>query len=165
MLFNIKPLKSTDEVRSEIRRIVARQKKGSDDDLSAFQGEIEELLSLLEFKPEWKKQPVVARAARIEGSGAPDRVTPYSQDIVLPNTKHDLGLVTKMLNYMREQKKLQAVKQPLFVQPDEISLARKEGKIDFEGGRIMSQVSIVFQKGAIMYVGFVFGRNYVILQN
>ena len=165
MLFNIKPLKSTDEVRGEIRKIVARQKKGGADDLSAFQGEIEELLSLLEFKPEWKRQPVVARAARIEGAEAPGKTTPYSQDVALPDTKHDLGLVTKMLNYMRGQKQLPAVKQPLFVQPDEISLARKEGRINFEGGKIMSQVSVVLQKGAIMYVGFVFGRNYVILQN
>ncbi|HXV45254.1 MAG TPA: hypothetical protein VD736_01115 [Nitrososphaera sp.] len=165
MLFNIRPLKNTDEVRNEIRKIVARQKKGSDDDLKAFGGEIEELLSLLEFKPEWKKLPVVARVARIEGAEAAGKVTPYSEDIVLPNTKHDLLLVVKMLNYLREQKQLKAVKQPMFVQPDEISLARKEGKISFEGGRIMSQVSIVLQKGAIMYAGFVFGRNYVILQN
>jgi hypothetical protein len=162
LLFNIRPLKSTDEVRNEVRKIVARQKKGSADDLSAFSGEIEELLSLLEFKPEWKKLPVVARAARIEVAGS---ITPYREDVVLPNTKHDLELVLRMLNYLREQKQLQAVKQPLFVQPDEISLARKEGKINFEGGKIMSQVSVVLQKGAIMYVGFVFGRNYVILQN
>lgn len=162
MLFNIRPLKSTDEVRNEVRKIVARQKKGSADDLTAFSGEIEELLSLLEFKPGWKKLPVVARAARIEVAGS---ITPYSEDVVLPNTKHDLELVLRMLNYLREQKQLQAVKQPLFVQPDEISLARKEGKINFEGGKIMSQVSVVLQKGAIMYVGFVFGRNYVILQN
>lgn len=165
MLFNIRPLKSTDEVRNEVRKIVARQKKGSADDLTAFQGEIEELLSLLEFKPEWKKLPVVARAARIEGAEAPGKMTPYSQDVVLPDTKHDLELVTKMLNYMREQKQLPAVRQPLFIQPDEISLARKEGKTSFEGGRIMSQISVVLQKGAIMYAGFVFGRNYVILQN
>ena len=165
MLFNIRPLKNTDEVRSEIRKILARQKKGSADDVSAFQGEIEELLSLLEFKPEWKKLPVVVRAARLEGAEAPGKVTSYSQDLVLPNTKHDLSLVTKMLNYMREQKQLQPVKQPLFVQPDEISCARKEGKINFEGGKIVSQVSVVLQKGAVMYVGFVFGRNYVILQN
>jgi hypothetical protein len=165
LLFNIRPLKNTDEVRNEIRKIVARQKKGSNDDLTAFGGEIEELLSLLEFKPEWKKLPVVARVARIEGAEAPGKVTPYSEDVVLPNTKHDLLLVVKMLNYLREQKQLQAVKQPLFVQPDEISLARKEGRISFEGGRIMSQVSIVLQKGAIMYAGFVFGRNFVILQN
>jgi hypothetical protein len=162
LLFNIRPLKSTDEVRNEVRKIVERQKKGSADDLTAFNGEIGELLSLLEFKPEWKKLPVVARAARIEGAG---KITPYSEDVVLPNTKHDLELVVRMLNYMREQKQLQAVKQPLFVQPDEISLARKEGKINFEGGKIMSQISVVLQKGAVMYVGFVFGRNYVVLQN
>jgi len=165
LLFNIRPLKSTNEVRNEIRKIVARQKKGSADDLTAFKGEIEELLSLLEFKPEWKKLPVVARAARIEGAEMPGKMTPYSQDVVLPNTKHDLDLVVKMLNYMREQKQLQKVKQPLFAQPDEISIARKEGKINFEGGKILSQVSVVLQKGAIMYVGFVFGRNYVIMQN
>jgi len=165
LLFNIRPLKSTDEVKNEIRKIVARQKKGSADDLTAFTGEIEELLVLLEFKPEWKRLPVVARALRIEGAEAPGRITPYSQDIVLPNTKHDLNLVTKMLNYLREQKQLQVVKQPLFVQPDEISLARKEGKINFEGGKIISQIAVVIQKGAIMYAGFVFGHNYLILQN
>lgn len=144
---------------------MARQKKGSADDLTAFNGEIEELLVLLEFKPEWKRLPVVARALRIEGAEAPGRITPYSQDIVLPNTKHDLNLVTMMLNHLREQKQLQVVKQPLFMQPDEISLARKEGKINFDGGKIISQIAVVIQKGAIMYAGFVFGRNYLILQN
>jgi hypothetical protein len=165
LLFNIRPIKSTDEVRNEIRKIVARQKKESADDITAFSGEIEELLALLDFKPEWRKLPVVARALRIEGAEAQGRITPYSEDIVLPDTKHDLQLVVRMLNYMREQKQLQAVKQPLFVQPDEISLARKDGKISFDGGRIISQISVILQKGAIMYVGFVFGRNYVILQN
>jgi hypothetical protein len=83
---------------------------------------------------------------------------------MLPNTKHDLALVLKMLNYMREQKQLPAVKMPLFVQPDEISLS-PQVKIDFDVCKIISQISVVLQKGAIMYVGFVFGRNYVILQN
>lgn len=165
MLFNIRPLKSTCEVRSEIRKIVARQKKGSADDLAAFSGEIEELLALLDFKPEWHRLPVVARALRIDGAEAPGRITPYSEDVILPDTKHDLQLVVMMLNYMRERNQLPAVRQPLFVQPDEISLARKNGKIDFDGGRIISQISVILQKGAIMYVGFVFGRNYVILQN
>lgn len=165
MLFNIRPLKNTDEVRNEIRKIVARQKKGSADDITAFSGEIEELLALLDFKPEWRKLPVVARALRIEGAEAQGRITSYSEDIVLPDTKHDLQLVVRMLNYMREQKQLQAVRQPLFVQPDEVSLARKDGKINFDGGKIISQISVILQKGAIMYVGFVFGRNYVILQN
>jgi hypothetical protein len=162
LLFNIRPLKNIDEARNEIRKIVVRQKKGSADDLTAFKSEIEELLSLLEFKPEWKKLPVVARAARIKIA---DNMMPYTEDIVLPDTKHDLELVLNMLNYMREQRQLQAVKMPLFVQPDEISLARHERKVNFDGGKIISQISVVLQKGAIMYIGFVFGRNYVILQN
>jgi hypothetical protein len=53
---------------------------------------------------------------------------------------------------------------PLFVQPDEISIARSEGRISFEGGRIISQIALVLQKGAIMYAGFVFGRDFAILQ-
>jgi len=165
MLFNIRPLKSTDEVRNGVRKIVARQKKGSADDLTAFRGEIEELLSILEFKPEWGRRPVVARAARIDGAEMPRRITPYRGEVVLPDTKHDLDLILKMLNYMREQKQLQPVKMPLFVQPDEISLSPQEGKIDFNVGKIISQISVVLQRGAIMYVGFVFGRKYVILQN
>lgn len=163
MLFNIRPLKSIEEVRNGIRKIVARQKKGSADDLSAFRGEIEELLSILEFKFEWRKLPVVARVARIEG--AEDMITRYREDVVLPNTKHDLELVLKMLNYMREQKQLKAVKMPLFLQPDEISVSQQGRKINFDGSKIISQLSVVLQKGAIIYVGFVFGRNYVILEN
>ena len=163
MLFNIRPLKSIEEVRNGIRKIVARQKKGSTDDLSAFRGEIEELLSILEFKIEWRKLPVVARVARIEG--AEDMTTQYRGDVVLPNTKHDLELVLKMLNYMREQKQLKAVKMPLFLQPDEISVSQQGRKINFDGSKIISQLSVVLQKGAIIYLGFVFGRNYVILEN
>lgn len=162
MLFNIRPLKTSDEVRSEVSKLVGKQKKGTMDDLTAFAGEIGELLALLEFKPQWKSSPVVARVARISIEG---KTVAYSEDVNLPNTKHDLDLVLKMLNYMREQKQLKAVKMPLFVQPDEISLAHREGRISFEGGTIVSQISVVLHKGAIMYVGFVFGREYVILQN
>lgn len=161
MLLNIKPLKNTTQVRDEIRKIVARQKKGSIDDLTPFSAEIDKLLLELEFKPDWKKLPVVARAAMLD---IEDKIVPFSEDIVLPNTKHDLELVVKMLNYLREQKKLRAVKMPLFIQPDEVSLAHKEGKFSHEGGKISSQISVVLQKGAIMYAGFVFGRDYVILQ-
>lgn len=161
MLLNIKPLKNTAQVRAEVKKIVARQKKGTIDDLTPFSAEIDRLLLELEFKPDWKKLPVVARAAMLDIEG---KIVPYSEDIVLPNTKHDLELVVKMLNYLREQKKLSAVKMPLFIQPDEVSLAHKEGKFSHEGGKISSQISVVLQKGAIMYAGFVFGRDYVILQ-
>jgi len=163
LLFNIRPLKSIEEVRNGIRKIVARQKKGSADDLSAFRGEIEELLSILEFKFEWRRLPVVARVTRIEG--AEDMITRYREDVLLPNTKHDLDLVIKMLNYMREQKQLKPVKMPLFLQPDEISVSQQGRKINLDGSKIISQLSVVLQKGAIIYVGFVFGRNYVILEN
>jgi hypothetical protein len=161
MLFNINPLKSTGQVRREVNRIVGKQKKGSADDLTAFAEEIERLLLQIEFKADWRKLPVVARAAMIDAGGT---AVPFTEDIVLPNTKHDLDLVIKMLNYLREQKKLSAVKMPLFVQPDEISLAHSGGKFSHAGGKIISQISLVLQKGAIMYVGFVFGRDYVILE-
>lgn len=161
MLFNIKPLKSTEQVRNEVKRIVAKQKKGSRDDLTPFGTEIDRLLSYVEFKPEWKKLPVVARVALVDSG---EKCIPYVGDVVMPDTKHDLDLVIKMLNYMRERKKLNAVKMPLFVQPDEIALAHREGKFSNDGCEISSQISIVLQKGAIMYLGFVFGRDYVILQ-
>ena len=108
---------------------------------------------------------MVARVARIEGAELPDMITRYSEEVVLPNTKHDLELVLKMLNYMREQKQLETVKMPLFLQPDEISVSPQGRKINFDGSKIISQLSVVLQKGAIIYVGFVFGRNYVILEN
>ena len=160
MLFNIKPVKSTEEVQNEVKKIVARQKPGSMDDLTPFDGEIETLLKQLVFKPSWKKLPVVARVAIIEFG---DKTEPFTEDIVLPNTKHDLELVLKMLNYMREQKKLNKVNMPLFIQPDEISLASAEGKTTYDGGKIKSQLALVLQKGAVMYAGFVFGKDYAIL--
>lgn len=70
-----------------------------------------------------------------------------------------------MLNHMRAQKGFAEAKQPLFVQPDELSLARKEGRIDFEADSILSQLAIVFQKGTIIMIGFVFGRDFVLLEN
>ena len=54
---------------------------------------------------------------------------------------------------------------PLFVQLDKVSLARKGDKINFDGDKIMSQITVVIQKWSVMYVRqFMFGRNYVILQ-
>jgi hypothetical protein len=161
VLFNVNPVKNSDQVRAETRKIVARQKKGSIDDLTPFNAEIERLLLQIQFKPEWKKLPVVTRVAILDIG---NETVPFAEDIVLPNTKHDLELVVKMLNYMREQKKLRAVKMPLFVQPDEIALAHELGTFSHAGGKIESQISIVLQKGAIMYAGFVFGRDYAILQ-
>ena len=64
VLFNLRPVKDVAHIRSEVERIVARQKRGSDDDLSAFRGEINDLLSAMtEFHREWKKLAAVFRVA------------------------------------------------------------------------------------------------------
>ena len=146
LLFFHKDLKDLDSVKNEVGRIIAKQKSGSPYDLSSFKITIEELLnSISEFNP--------------------DNVITYHENVVLPETKHDLELVIKMLNYMREQKKLRRANMPLFIHPDEILLAYREGKISFSGGDIQTQMAIVFQKGSIMLIGFVYGRDYVIISN
>ena len=174
-----KDLKDLDSVKNEVERIIGKQKSGSPYDLSPFKITIKELLnSISEFSPDWNKLPVVFRIARIVkiGSTQPydvrgnkhnnsDRVITYQENVVLPDTKHDLELVIKMLNYMREQKKLKRANMPLFIHPDEILFAHREGKISFSGGDIQTQMAIVFQKGSIMLIGFVYGRDYVILNN
>jgi hypothetical protein len=142
---------------------------------------IEELLdSISDFNLDWNNLPVVFRIARIvksstsqqydlnannaneSGSGG---IITYQENIVLPDTKHDLELVIKMLNYMRERKKLKRTNMPLFIHPDEILIAYREGKIPSSSTDIQTQMAIVFQKGSIMHIGFVFGRDYVILDN
>lgn len=181
MLFSRKYLKDLSSARNEIERIIAKQKPGSPYDLSSFKGRIEELLdSISEFNPAWNKLPVVFRIARIVKSSTTQRydvsansanntdregVITYQENIVLPDTKHNLELVIKMLNYMREQKKLKRTNIPLFIHPDELLLAHREGRISFSAGEIQTQMTIIFQKGSIMHVGFVFGRDYVILNN
>lgn len=181
MLFFRKYLKDLDSVRNEVERIIAKQKPGSPYDVSPFKTRIEELLnSISDFNLDWNNLPVVFRIARIvknsttqqydlsannaNDSGGGGVIT-YQENIVLPNTKHDLELVIKMLNYMREQKKLKKTNMPLFIHPDEILIAYKEGKISFSAGEIQTQMTIIFQKGAIMHVGFVFGSDFVILNN
>ncbi|WP_415281689.1 hypothetical protein [Candidatus Nitrososphaera sp. FF02] len=163
VLFNVRPVKDIAQVKSEIEKIIARQKRGSEDDLSAFRGEMGDLLSAVtEFHQEWKKPPVVFRVARVRVG---NNTHTFKENVVLPDIKHDLDLILQMQNHTRKEKGLPEVKMPLFVQPDEISLAYKEGRCDFEGGNIESQLAIIFQKGAVMWVGFVFGRDYVLLQS
>ncbi|HZA48984.1 MAG TPA: hypothetical protein VE521_08700 [Nitrososphaera sp.] len=181
MLFFRKYLKDLDSVRNEVQRIIAKQKSGSPYDVSPFRAVIEELLdSISDFNLDWNNLPVVFRIARIvksstsqqydlnannaneSGSGG---IITYQENIVLPDTKHDLELVIKMLNYMRERKKLKRTNMPLFIHPDEILIAYREGKIPSSSTDIQTQMAIVFQKGSIMHIGFVFGRDYVILDN
>jgi hypothetical protein len=172
-----------ESVKTEVRRIIAKQKSGSPYDVSQFNGRIEEILdSILEFNPEWNKLPVVFRIARIvkkstqqnDLSGCADNsqrsiggeeLVTYQENIILPDTNHDLDLVIKMLHYMREKKKLKRANMPLFVQPDELLIAYKEGKISFLGSEIRAQIVIVFQKGSITHVGLVFARHYVVLES
>ena len=181
MLFFRKYLKDLDSVRNEVERIIAKQKSGSPYDVSLFKARIEELLnSISDFNLDWNNLPVVFRIARIVKSSATQQydvsanndsntdsgsIITYQENIVLPDTKHDLGLVIKMLNYMREQKKLKRTNMPIFIHPDEILIAYREGKISFSAGEIQTQMTIIFQKGSITHVGFVFGRDYVILNN
>jgi hypothetical protein len=175
-----KYLRDLESVKTEVRRIIAKQKAGSPYDVSPFKGTIEEFLdSISEFNPEWNKLPVVFRIARIvkkstqryelgadnNKSISVEDVVTYQENIVLPDTSHDLDLVIKMLNYMREKKKLKRANMPLFIQPDELLIAYREGKISFSGSEIQAQIVIVFQKGSIMHIGFVFARDYVILEN
>ncbi|HJU34584.1 MAG TPA: hypothetical protein VJ695_05645 [Nitrososphaera sp.] len=188
MLFFPKYLKDLDSVRNEVERIIAKQKSGSPYDVLPFKARIEELMdSISDFNANWNNLPVVFRIARIvkssnssttpqhyvsasndnnndTDSGGESIIT-YQENIVLPDTKHDLELVIKMLNYMREQKKLKRTDIPLFIHPDEILIAYRERKIAFLADEIQAQMTIIFQKGSIRYVGFVFGRDYVILKN
>jgi hypothetical protein len=180
LLFH-KFLKDLDSVRNEVERLIAKQKLGSPYDLSPFKDKIEELLdSISEFNWDWNKSQVVFRIARIVKSSTTQRddlsvncanntdsegVITYQENIVLPDAKHDLELVIKMLNYLREQKKLKRTNIPLFIHPDELLLAHREGKITFPISEIQTQMMIIFQKRSITHVGFVFGRDYVILNN
>lgn len=119
-----KSLNDIDAVKREVLRVVDREKPGGPNDLARSRSEIEALLaSFSDFLPQWKELPSVFRVARLETDAG---VLPFSDNIVLPNVKHELEIVVNMLNYLREQKGLEAVKMPLFLQPDEISLAIEE---------------------------------------
>lgn len=154
-----------DEVKGQILKIISKQDRDSQSSLMPSTREVQDLLSeFSEFNPKWKKLPILYRIARIKISD-PIGTTAFQENVELPDVKHDLDLIIKMLNHMRQQKNLKAIKMPLFINPDEIYLARKEGRFPFVETEIMSQIIVVFQKGQIMYVGLVFGRNYVLLQN
>ncbi len=129
--------------------------------------------SLCQFNPEWAILPVVVRIARVKiklgkESNLPScstTIVTYREDLVLPDTKHDLELVVDVLNYMREQKKLRRAKNPLFIQPDDIFLAHKQGKFSWPCDVIENQMVVIFQKGSVMHVGFVLGNEYFILDS
>lgn len=145
-------------------RIVAKNKNDIPEEFPQFMVRVEEILSYIpSYRTEWTNRAVF-RLAKAEPLRPINDVV-YYENIILPDVKHDLDLILKMLNYMREQNGLEKVKMPLFIQPDEFCLAYKQGKFCYEIKQILSQLVIVFQEGSIDYVGFVFGFRYVILES
>jgi hypothetical protein len=66
---------------------------------------------------------------------------------------------------MRQEKKLKVSNMPLFIHPDEISIAQKEGRLPHGNISIISQIAVVFEKARVKYVGIVIDRNYLLLQD
>jgi hypothetical protein len=154
-------------VKEQITKIILSQRRQIESNLKTSVAEIQSLLTeFSEFNDNWTKLPTVYRIAWI---CAPEYETTknitFKENIELPNLDHDLELVIKLLNHMRERKNLKVSKMPLFIHPDEISIAHKEGRFPYGRINIISQIAVVFQKRKIKYVGIVIDRNYVLLQN
>ena len=166
LLPNKKQLKNIDDVKEQIIKIIFNQHRQIETNLKTSVMEIQNLLSeISEFNDSWTKLPSVYRIAWISTADGIVKNITFKENIELPDVDHDLELIIKMLNHRREKKNLTASKMSLFIHPDEISLAHKEGKFPFERANIISQIAVVFQKGRIKYVGLVVDRNYVLLQN
>jgi 5-methylcytosine-specific restriction endonuclease McrA len=134
-----KSLSDVGGVKREVVSVVNRQRRGADD-LSRFEPEIEALLgSFSEFLPEWKESPAVFRVARVETE---EGAVPFLDNVVLPDVKHNLDLVLEMLNYIREQRDLDRITMPLFLQPDEIALAvRQRRTAGHESDRLTAETA------------------------
>ena len=162
-----KQIKNIEDVKEQISKIILNQRRQIEANLKTSVAEIQNLLcEFSEFNDNWTKLPTVYRIAWI---CAPEYETTknitFKDNIELPNVDHDLELVIKVLNHMREKKNLKVSKMPLFIHPDEISIAHKEGRFPYGRINIISQIAVVFQKRKIKYVGIVIDRNYVLLQN
>ena len=162
-----KQIKNIEDVKEQISKIILNQRRQIEANLKTSVAEIQNLLcEFSEFNDNWTKLPTVYRIAWI---CAPEYETTknitFKENIELPNVDHDLELVIKVLNHMRERKNLKVSKMPLFIHPDEISIAHKEGRFPYGRITIISQIAVVFQKRKIKYVGIVIDRNYVLLQN
>ena len=154
------------DVKKEISKIISNQHRVTETYLNVSTFEIEELLSeLKEFNDKWNRVPVVSRIAKVKISEDSTKIMTFHENLELPDIQHDLELIINMLNHMRQQKNLKRTDMSLFVHPDEINFAYKEGKFPSRITEIVSQFVVVFQKGQIMRVGFVFGKNYVLLKN
>jgi hypothetical protein len=151
-------------IKEEIIRIVNKNKKDIPADFTPFLSKVEEILyHFPEYDREWDNR-IVFRLAKLQAINPIYEDTIYFENIPLPDVKHDLDLVLKMLNYMREQKGFAKVKMPLFIQPDELYHAYTQGQYGYEFKNIVSQLVVVFQKGLVDYVGFVFDFKFAILE-
>lgn len=168
MLFPKKPqITNIEDVKEQITKIISSQRKQIESNLKTTVSEVQNLLSeISEFNDRWMKLPTIYRIAWIRTSedDTVENVT-FKENIELPNIDHDLELIMKMLNHMREEKNLKVTDMPLFIHPDEISIAQMEDRFPYGNISIISQIAIVFQKGRIKYVGLVIDRNYVLLQD
>jgi hypothetical protein len=166
LLPNKKQIKNINDVKEQIAKLVLNQHRQIETNLKTSVTEIQKLLSeISEFNDSWAKLPSVYRIAWISIPDETVKNITFKENIELPNVDHDLDLIIKMLNHRREKKNLKASSTSLFIHPDEISLANKDGKFPYERANIISQIAVVFQKGRIKYVGLVVDRNYVLLQN
>ncbi len=151
-------------IKEEIIRIINKNKNDIPADYPNFLAKVEEILfHFPEYDPEWANRTVF-RLAKVQVLNLDYEDAIYLENISLPDVKHDLDLVLKMLNYMREQKGFGKVKMPLFIQPDELCHAYTLGKFSYETKNIVSQMVVVFQKGLVDYVGFVFDFKFAILE-
>ena len=166
LLRNKKQIKNIQDVKEQIAKLVLNQNRQIETNLKTSVMEIQNLLSeISEFNDSWTKIPNVYRIARISTSDDTVKNITFKENIELPDVDHDLDLIIKMLNHRREKKNLKPSETSLFIHPDEISLAHKEGKFPYERANIISQIAVVFLKGRIKYVGLVVDRSYVLLQN
>jgi hypothetical protein len=168
LFFPKKPqIRNIEDVKEQATKIVSSQRKQIESNLKTTVSEVQNLLSeISEFNDGWTKLPIIYRIAWISTSDddTVENVT-FKENIELPNVDHDLELIIKMLNHIREQKNLKITNMPLFIHPDEISIVQKEDRFPYRNISIISQIAVVFQKGRIKYVGIVIDRNYVLLQD
>lgn len=168
MLFPKKPeIKNIEDVKEQIINMILNQQKQIKSNLETSVSVVQNLVSeITEFNDSWTKVPNIYRIAWISNTdGDTVKNIKFRDNIELPNVDHDLELVMKMLNHMREEKKLKVSNMPLFMHPDEISIAQKEGRLPHGNINIISQIAVVFQKARVKYVGIVIDRNYLLLQD
>ena len=168
MLFPKKPeIKNIEDVKEQIINMILNQQKQIKSNLETSVSVVQNLVSeITEFNDSWTKVPNIYRIAWISNTdGDTVKNIKFRDNIELPNVDHDLELVMKMLNHMREEKKLKVSNMPLFIHPDEISIAQKEGRLPHGNIIIISQIAVVFQKARVKYVGIVIDRNYLLLQD